>query len=165
MNYSSFEFIKVQVVERALPWLLSRLGGDQKTSTRGRRAAAKVSTSPPEIDNLPEIRFDLSFLEVPEIKFDLSFLDQSELVDVEESEASDLDMANHWGRQERDLEERFRQRATEVARRAAERPRAGVNILQGAAARSSGRLAAQVVPRAPVGSKRRQSRLRAASGD
>ena len=152
MNYSSFGFIKVQVVERAVPWLISRLGGDPMTSRRGRRAIEDASTSLPEIGNLPEIRFDLSFLY------------QRELVDVKEAEVGDLDTGNPRGWQERDLEEGFRQRATEVARHATERQRAGVRPLRRAAS-LSGRLAAKAIPPPPLDSKRQRSRHRAASGD
>ena len=164
MNYSSFRFIKVLVIERAMPWLMSRLRGDQMTSRRERRAVADALASLPEIDNLPEIRFDLSFLEVPEIKFDSSFLDQPELVDVEGAEVGDLHMGNPRGWQERDLDEGFRQRATEVARHATERQRAGVRPLRRAAS-LSGRLAAKAIPPPPLDSKRQRSRHRAASGD
>jgi hypothetical protein len=118
MSYSSFGFIKVQVIERAVPWLMSSL---RRISSREQRAAADAFAG------LPEIKFDLSFLEVPEIKFDLSFLDRRELVDGEEAEVGGLHMPYHARRQERDLEEGFRERAAEVARRAAERDREGLS--------------------------------------
>jgi hypothetical protein len=78
-------------------------------------------------DDLPEIVFDLSFLKTPEIKFDLSFLDEREPVHVEKAKVGDLQVRNDNQRQERDLEEGFRQRAAEVARRAAQRYQSGVH--------------------------------------
>jgi hypothetical protein len=120
MDYSSFAFIKVQVIERAVPWLASRLRGNQMTSRSEQRVVADAFAG------LPEIKFDLSFLEVPEIKFDLSFLDRRELADGTEAEVGGLHMRYHARRQERDLEEGFRERAAEVARRAAKRDREGV---------------------------------------
>jgi hypothetical protein len=111
----------VQVIERAVPWLVSRLRGNQMTSRGEQRAVADAFAG------LPEIKFDLSFLEVPEIKFDLSFLDRRDLVDSQEAELGDLHIRYRARRQERDLEEGFRERAAEVARRAAERDRDSVH--------------------------------------
>src|SRR5262245_55646797 len=58
---------------------------------------------------------------LPEIAFDLSFLDQREAVDIEQAEVRDLQMRYDRQRQESDLQEGFRQRTAELARRSAER--------------------------------------------
>jgi hypothetical protein len=103
------------------------------------------SAGAPALANLPEITFDLSFLtsppppelhdrtsadEVGEITFDLSFLMEGraasraggpETVEAEPAEGRHLQTGDHRERKERNLEEWFRQRAAEVARRAAER--------------------------------------------
>jgi MFS family permease len=89
----------------------------------GKQTSSVVSV----FEDLPEIVFDLSFLKTPEIKFDLSFLDQGEPVNVEKAKVGDLQVRNDNQRQERDLEEGFRQRAAEVARRAAQRYQSGVH--------------------------------------
>lgn len=76
-------------------------------------------------DNLPEIEFDLSFLtkgREPELVFDDSIFDESEAVNVEQPKVRDLQMRDDRQRQESDLEQWFRERATEIARSAAQRP-------------------------------------------
>jgi MFS family permease len=92
-----------------------------------RKPEKQASSVVSVFEDLPEIVFDLSFLKTPEIKFDLSFLDQREPVHVEKAKVGDLQVRNDNQRQERDLEEGFRQRAAEVARRAAQRYQSGVH--------------------------------------
>jgi hypothetical protein len=96
------------------------------------------------VPEVPEIQFDLRSIApgaqgevesaprleddgLPEIRFDLSFLDQREPVDVEQAEVGDPDMRNDTQRQERDLQEGFRQRTAELARRSSEREDGGPN--------------------------------------
>jgi MFS family permease len=86
----------------------------------------------PDIDDLPEIG------DLPEITFDLSFLDQREAVDVEQAEVGDLEMRDDRKRQESNLEEWFRERAAEIARRATERDQARADRLKGLEAHQSG---------------------------
>lgn len=75
----------------------------------------------PGFDDLPDIKFDLSFLnELPEIEFDLSFLADNDAPTLR-TEAGQFNVRYDRERQERNLEEGFRQRAAEVARRAAQR--------------------------------------------
>ncbi len=79
-----------------------------------------------DADNLPEIKFDLSFLTErtePELVFDeSSIFDKREAVDVEKPVVRDFHMRDDRQRQESNLEEWFRERAAEIARSAAERP-------------------------------------------
>lgn len=75
----------------------------------------------PGFNDLPDIKFDLSFLnELPEIEFDLSFLAEPEVA-VAKTGAGQFNVDYDRERQERNLDEGFRQRAAEVARRAAQR--------------------------------------------
>jgi MFS family permease len=60
-----------------------------------------------------------------------SEVDQSEAIDVEQPEIRDFEMGNYRKWQEGHLEEWFRQRAAELARRSAEREKAGAHILEG----------------------------------
>jgi hypothetical protein len=70
-----------------------------------------------EVESAPRLEDD----GLPEIRFDLSFLDQREPAAVEPAEAGDHEMRNDTQRQERDLQEGFRQRTAELARRSTER--------------------------------------------
>ena len=117
---------------------------ERKTKTEARmemqtNAEANSPTAVPVFDDLPEIRFDLSFLtapssdlptmdapalDLPEITFDLSFLAGPDPKDQPET-TTGLRVARDREQQERDLEEGFRQRAVEVARRAEQRSRPG----------------------------------------
>jgi MFS family permease len=67
---------------------------------------------------------------VPPVNFDMSFLHQLEPVDVEQSEIGDFHVGNDREWQESNLEEWFRQRAAELARRSAQRHQPGVNRLE-----------------------------------
>jgi hypothetical protein len=68
-----------------------------------------------EIETLPEIEFDMSFLTVPDIAFDLSFL-QVELAPIDAGELQALRLRE---RHESDLHAWFKERASELADRAA----------------------------------------------
>jgi MFS family permease len=68
---------------------------------------------------------------LPPVNFDMSFLHQLEPVDVEEPEIGDLHVGNDREWQESNLEEWFRQRAAELARRSAQRHQPGVDRLEG----------------------------------
>ncbi len=72
------------------------------------------------VDDVPEID------PLPEVKFDLSLLHELEPIDVEQPEVGDLEVGNNREWQESNLEEWFRQRAAELARRAAKRHQARV---------------------------------------
>jgi hypothetical protein len=105
-------------------------------------------------DKIPELEFDLSFLSpgaaqpparatandnaIPDIVFDLSFLHEGEAVDVKQPEVGDLEMRDYRQRQERDLQEWFAQRATELARSAAERHERGADRLERRATHQTG---------------------------
>ncbi|MCR4281743.1 MAG: hypothetical protein NUV72_01745 [Bauldia sp.] len=69
----------------------------------------------------PENEVERSEVDLPEITFDLSFLDEWTPADVEVPEAGGLDVDYHRERREGDLQRWFHQRAAEIARRAAER--------------------------------------------
>ena len=69
--------------------------------------------------------------EIPEVNFDLSFLHELEPIDVEQTEVGDLHVGNDREWKESNLEEWFRQRAADIARRATERHEARVNRLEG----------------------------------
>ncbi len=91
---------------------------------RGRQAPAEAS-APEAAGALVSGSEGLS-----EINFDMSFLHQLEPVDVEEPEIGDLHVRNDREWQESNLEEWFRQRAAELARRATQRHEAGVDRLE-----------------------------------
>ncbi len=91
---------------------------------RGRQRPAEESV--PEVADAPALGSD----GLPEVNFDMSFLHQLEPVHVEEPEIGDLHMRNDREWQESNLEEWFRQRAAELARRATQRHEAGVDRLE-----------------------------------
>jgi MFS family permease len=89
----------------------------------------------PATADLPEIEFDLSSLVAaqrgePGYEPWVSLLDESKFVHVEEAEAADLHMRNHDQWKERHLEKWFRERAAEIARRAAQREERGAYVLE-----------------------------------
>jgi MFS family permease len=86
----------------------------------------EIAAPPLAFDNLPDITFDLSFLTEPAP----SLLHKRKPVDVEEAKVGYFHVRDDRERQERNLEEGFRQRAAEVARRAAERYQRGANGLE-----------------------------------
>jgi MFS family permease len=59
-----------------------------------------------------------------------SYRNEREAIDVEEAEVRDLEMRDHRQRQESNLEEWFRQRTAELARRGAERDQASPDLLK-----------------------------------
>jgi MFS family permease len=97
-----------------------------------RRPAVKQA---PTRQKVPEIEFDLSFLTVARDATlvhtpNNSLFDEREFVHVEQAEVADLHVRNHDQWQERHLEKWFRERAADIARRAAEREQRGPYVLE-----------------------------------
>ncbi len=101
---------------------------ERRTATEAAMAMSLDDVVLPGFGDLPDIKFDLSFLdevadqsELPEIAFDLSFLAERHPVVAAKTLAGAFRERRHQEWQERNLDEGFRLRAAEVARRAAER--------------------------------------------
>lgn len=67
----------------------------------------------------------------PAVNYDMSFLHEIEPIHVEKTEIGDLHVGNDREWQESNLEEWFRQRAAELARRSTQRHQPGANRLEG----------------------------------
>ena len=91
------------------------------------RVAAPAEDGVTEMADAPALASDA----LPDVNFDMSFLHQLEPIHVEETEIGDLHVGNDREWQESNLEEWFRQRAAEIARRAAKRHQTSVDRLEG----------------------------------